>query len=278
MSSNMDIAEHLALSSSDSETSEPLPAHLANLVNQTIPSHVAIIMDGNGRWAQSRGKPRVFGHNAGVKAVRRTVSMARKIGVKSLTLFAFSSENWRRPDKEVSLLMELFMTVLQRDIKTLKKNGVRLNIIGDISRFSERLQRQIRKAEEQTAENEGLVLNVAANYGGRWDILQAAKQMAEQLAAGEIDSEQFTEERLSQHLSMQNQPEVDLMIRTGGDFRISNFVLWQVAYAELVFTDTLWPDFDEQTFAEAIESFNSRQRRFGLTGKQIETIKHKQGL
>ena len=277
MSSNMDIADHLALSSSDCETSEPLPAHLQQLVNQTIPSHVAIIMDGNGRWAQSRGKPRVFGHNAGVKAVRRTVSMARKIGVKSLTLFAFSSENWRRPDKEVSLLMELFMRVLQRDIKTLSKNGVRLNIIGDTSRFSERLQRQIAKAHQQTADNQGLVLNVAANYGGRWDILQAAKKMAEQLQAGEIDSEQFTEERLSQHLSMQNQPEVDLMIRTGGDFRISNFVLWQVAYAELVFTDTLWPDFDEQTFADAIESFNNRQRRFGLTGKQIETIKHKSG-
>ncbi|KFZ37167.1 UDP pyrophosphate synthase [Shewanella mangrovi] len=277
MSSNMEtVAE--ALPSSEIQTSEQLPENLCDLVNQNIPNHVAIIMDGNGRWAQSRGKARVLGHKEGVKAVRRTVSMARKIGIKSLTLFAFSSENWRRPDKEVSLLMELFLTVLQRDIKTLQKNGVRLNIIGDTSRFSERLQRQIDKAVAQTADNQGLILNVAANYGGRWDILQAAKKMADQLAAGEIDSEQFTEEALSQHLSMHNQCEVDLMIRTGGDFRISNFVLWQVAYAELVFTDTLWPDFDEQTFKEAIQTFNSRQRRFGLTGKQIETIKSKQGL
>ncbi|QYJ92669.1 isoprenyl transferase [Shewanella spartinae] len=245
---------------------------LAELVKQSIPKHVAIIMDGNGRWAQAQGKPRVVGHKAGVKTVRRAVSMAREMGIGSLTLFAFSSENWRRPEKEVSLLMELFFTVLQREIKLLDKNGVRLNIIGDISRFSVRLQKQIAAAMEKTANNTGLILNVAANYGGRWDIVQAAQTLAKKVESGEMTSSQFTEEALSQHLSMQNQPEVDLMIRTGGDFRISNFVLWQAAYAELVFTDVLWPDFDEQAFKDAVAVFATRQRRFGLTGSQIETL------
>ncbi|QSX41857.1 polyprenyl diphosphate synthase [Shewanella cyperi] len=246
---------------------------LASLVNQSLPRHVAIIMDGNGRWAQAQGKPRVMGHKAGVKAVRRAVSTARALGIKSLTLFAFSSENWRRPDKEVSLLMELFMTVLKRELKLLDQNGVRLNIIGDISRFSPRLQKQIAEAEARTAGNEDLILNVAANYGGRWDIVQAAQTLAQKVETGEITSNQITEESLSQHLCMQNQGEVDLMIRTGGDFRISNFVLWQAAYAELVFTDTLWPDFDEQAFHEAIAIFAGRQRRFGLTGSQIEDLR-----
>ncbi len=245
---------------------------LSELVKQSIPQHVAIIMDGNGRWAQAQGKPRVLGHKAGVKAVRRTVSTAREIGVKSLTLFAFSSENWRRPDKEVSLLMELFFTVLQRELKLLHKNGVRLNIIGDISRFSERLQKQIATAMAKTADNNDLILNVAANYGGRWDIMQAAQTLARKVESGEMSSSQFTEEALSQHLSMQNQPEVDLMIRTGGDYRISNFILWQAAYAELVFADVLWPDFDEQSFKDAIATFTTRQRRFGLTGSQVETM------
>lgn len=168
--------------------------------------------------------------------------------------------------------MELFFTVLQREIKLLDKNGVRLNIIGDISRFSARLQKQIAAAMEKTANNTGLILNVAANYGGRWDIVQAAQTLAKKVESGEMTSSQFTEEALSQHLSMQNQPEVDLMIRTGGDFRISNFVLWQAAYAELVFTDVLWPDFDEQAFKDAVAVFATRQRRFGLTGSQIETL------
>ena len=245
---------------------------LSELVKQSIPKHVAIIMDGNGRWAQAQGKPRVIGHKAGVKAVRRAVSTAREMGIGSLTLFAFSSENWRRPDKEVSLLMELFFTVLQRELKLLHKNGVRLNIIGDISRFSERLQKQIAAASAKTADNDGLILNVAANYGGRWDIMQAAQTLAKKVESGEMNSSQFTEEALSQHLCMQNQPEVDLMIRTGGDYRISNFVLWQAAYAELVFTDVLWPDFDEQAFKDAVAVFATRQRRFGLTGSQIETL------
>ncbi|AQS37287.1 Undecaprenyl pyrophosphate synthetase [Shewanella psychrophila] len=252
--------------------SEFSPEEIEELVKQSKPKHVAIIMDGNGRWAQAQGKPRVMGHKAGVKTVRRAVSTAREMGIDSLTLFAFSSENWRRPDKEVSLLMELFFTVLQREIKLLHKNGVRLNIIGDISRFSERLQKQIAAAEAKTAGNTDLVLNVAANYGGRWDIMQAAQALAKKVETGEMVSSQFTEEALSQHLCMQNQAEVDLMIRTGGDYRISNFILWQAAYAELVFTDTLWPDFDENAFKQAVATFASRQRRFGLTGCQIESM------
>jgi undecaprenyl diphosphate synthase len=254
-------------------TSELLPGQLSDAVKQSLPKHVAIIMDGNGRWAQLQGKPRVFGHRAGVKAVRRAVSTASQLGIESLTLFAFSSENWRRPDKEVSLLMQLFFTVLQREIKLLDKNLVRLNIIGDISRFSARLQKQISAAQNKTAANTGLILNVAANYGGRWDILQAAQKLAEKVKSGEISSSQMTEDALNEHLCMQNQSEVDLMIRTGGDYRISNFVLWQAAYAEFVFTDTLWPDFDEQAFRNAIAIFASRQRRFGLTGSQIEEIR-----
>lgn len=258
---------------SDSEMSPSLPTLASELIKQSVPQHVAIIMDGNGRWAQGQGKPRVMGHQAGVKAVRRAVSTARKMGITSLTLFAFSSENWRRPDKEVNLLMQLFFTVLQREIKLLQKNGVRLNIIGDISRFSDRLQKKIISAQEQTSQNNELVLNVAANYGGRWDILQAAQKLAQQVQNGESTHEVFTEEALSKQLSMQDQPEVDLMIRTGGDYRISNFILWQAAYAELVFMDTLWPDFDESHFTEAVTTFATRQRRFGLTGSQIESMK-----
>ncbi|MDH0449407.1 polyprenyl diphosphate synthase [Shewanella sp. GD04112] len=273
MSSTVEFDPQSRSTEQDACAQTSLPEVLPELVKQSLPKHVAIIMDGNGRWAQTQGKPRVMGHKAGVKAVRRAVSAASQLGIQSLTLFAFSSENWRRPDKEVSLLMELFFTVLQREIKLLDKNQVRLNIIGDISRFSARLQKQIRAAEEKTAGNSGLILNVAANYGGRWDILQAAQKLAEKVENGEMTSSQFTEEALSEHLCMQNQSEVDLMIRTGGDYRISNFVLWQAAYAELVFMDTLWPDFDEQAFHEAIATFTSRQRRFGLTGSQIDEMR-----
>ncbi len=253
--------------------SEILSNELSAVVQQSLPKHVAIIMDGNGRWAQLQGKARVSGHKAGVKAVRRTVSTASKLGVESLTLFAFSSENWRRPDKEVNLLMELFFTVLQRELKLLDKNDVRLNIIGDISRFSERLQKQIQRAQDKTKDNSGLVLNVAANYGGRWDIANAARVLAQQVVNGEIAVDSIDENAINQHLSMHEQPEVDLLIRTGGDFRISNFILWQAAYAEFVFTETLWPDFDEHIFRDALATFASRQRRFGLTGCQIEQIR-----
>lgn len=258
---------------SDAKTDEPMATQeLTSLVKRSMPQHIAIIMDGNGRWAQAQGKPRVAGHKAGVKAVRRIVSKARELGIKSLTLFAFSSENWRRPDSEVSLLMQLFMTVLRREIKLLHSNGVRLNIIGDTSRFSPRLQQQITSAEEKTAENSGLILNVAANYGGRWDIFQASKKLAQQVESGQLRSDQLTESSLSSLLMMQGQSDVDLMIRTGGDFRISNFVLWQAAYAELVFTEKLWPDFDEEALELAISQYSTRQRRFGLTGGQVESI------
>jgi len=272
MSSTNDYGPGVA-TSSELVTSEVLPGQLSDIVRQSLPKHVAIIMDGNGRWAQNKSMPRVVGHKAGVKAVRRIVSAASQLGIASLTLFAFSSENWRRPDKEVNLLMELFFSVLQREIKRLDKNQVKLNIIGDVSRFSARLQAQIVQAQDKTKDNTGLILNVAANYGGRWDIVQAAQKLAEKVESGEINSSQMTEEALNQHLCMQNQSEVDLMIRTGGDYRISNFILWQAAYAELVFTETLWPDFDENAFHHALATFASRQRRFGLTGSQIEEIR-----
>jgi undecaprenyl diphosphate synthase len=241
-------------------------------MNQALPKHIGIIMDGNGRWAERQGKPRVWGHKKGVDAVRRAVRFCRQLNIPSLTLFAFSSENWRRPEDEVSSLMELFMFVLQKEIKLLHKNQVRLRIIGDISRFSDKLQRKIAEAEQFTAGNTGLTLNVCANYGGRWDIANAAQQLAAQVAAGTLQVEDINEQRLAEHIQMRDQAELDLLIRTGGDIRISNFLLWQAAYAELCFIDTLWPDFDEQVFADAIASFVSRERRFGCTGAQIREL------
>ena len=241
-------------------------------MDQALPRHVGIIMDGNGRWAERQGKPRVWGHKKGVDAVRRAVSFCRRLNIPSLTLFAFSSENWRRPEDEVSSLMDLFMFVLQKEIKLLHKNQVRLRIIGDISRFSDKLQKKIAEAEQFTAGNTGLTLNVCANYGGRWDIANAARQLAEQVAAGTLQAGQVDEQRLAALIQMHDQPELDLLIRTGGDIRISNFLLWQAAYAELCFIDTLWPDFDEQVFADAIASFVSRERRFGCTGAQIREL------
>ncbi|HAT41835.1 MAG TPA: di-trans,poly-cis-decaprenylcistransferase [Rheinheimera sp.] len=237
-----------------------------------LPRHVGIIMDGNGRWAERQHKPRVWGHKKGVDAVRRAVSFCRKLNIPSLTLFAFSSENWRRPEDEVSSLMELFMFVLSKEIKLLHRNQVKLKIIGDTSRFSSSLQSKIAEAEALTAGNTGMTLNVCANYGGRWDIANAARQLAQQVKAGLIEPEDVTEQALSPLIQMAEQPELDLLIRTGGDIRISNFLLWQAAYAELCFIDTLWPDFDEQVFADAIASFVSRERRFGCTGAQIREL------
>lgn len=237
-----------------------------------LPQHVGIIMDGNGRWAERQGRPRVWGHKKGVDSVRRAVSLCRKLGIPSLTLFAFSSENWRRPEDEVSSLMQLFLFVLEKEVKSLHKNQVRLNIIGDLSRFSEKLQHNIRQAEALTANNTGLTLNVAANYGGRWDITNAAQQLATQVAAGTLAPADITEQMLAKHIQMHDQPELDLLIRTGGDIRISNFLLWQAAYAELCFLETLWPDFDDQVFADAIACFVSRERRFGCTGEQIRQL------
>ncbi|WP_442863976.1 polyprenyl diphosphate synthase [Alteromonas sp. ASW11-130] len=226
-------------------------------------------MDGNGRWAQKKGKIRTFGHKAGVESVRAAVRFARQTDIQSLTLFAFSSENWKRPEDEVSVLMELFNLVLNSEVKKLNKNGVRLKVIGDVSAFDDKLVNKIRKAETLTAENRQLVLNIAANYGGRWDIVNAAKQLATQVQQGEITPEQIDESLFDAKISTHQVPELDLLIRTGGEHRISNFLLWQCAYAELYFTDVLWPDFNEEVFQTAVNDFKSRQRRFGLTGEQV---------
>lgn len=242
------------------------------LCAESLPKHVAIIMDGNGRWAKAKGKPRVFGHKAGVEAVRKAVSTANRLGIKVVTLFAFSSENWRRPEDEVSLLMELFMTVLGREVKRLHKNNIRLRIIGDTARFSSRLQQKIAEAEALTADNTGMVLNVAANYGGQWDILQATKRLAQQVAEQGLTASDITEDMLAAGLTTADLPDVDLLIRTSGECRISNFMLWQAAYAELYFTEQHWPDFDEASFAQAVAWFVNRERRFGCTGEQIQAL------
>ncbi|WP_192458093.1 (2E,6E)-farnesyl-diphosphate-specific ditrans,polycis-undecaprenyl-diphosphate synthase [Musicola keenii] len=229
------------------------------------PRHVAIIMDGNGRWAKQRGRLRIFGHQAGVKSVRRAVSYAVSHHMEALTLYAFSSENWNRPAQEVASLMELFVRALDSEVKSLHKHNVRLRVIGDISRFSARLQERIRRSESLTEKNSGLTLNVAANYGGRWDIINGVKKIAEQVQEGVIRPDNIDESMLCSYVCLSDLAPVDLVIRTGGEHRISNFLLWQIAYAELYFTDVLWPDFDEQTFEGAINAFSQRERRFGGT-------------
>lgn len=234
------------------------------------PQHVAIIMDGNGRWAQKKGKIRTFGHRAGVESVRSAVRFARQTGIKSLTLFAFSSENWKRPEEEVSVLMDLFNLVLNSEVKRLNKNGVRLKVIGDVSGFADKLVTKIQKAEALTADNQDLVLNIAANYGGRWDIVDASRKLAQAVANGEMRPEDICEATFNDTVSTAGLPELDLLIRTGGEHRVSNFLLWQCAYAELYFTDTLWPDFDENAFQLAVNDYTIRQRRFGLTGEQVQ--------
>ena len=231
-----------------------------------VPRHVAVIMDGNGRWAKKRFMPRVAGHVKGVELVREMVRACLERGISYLTLFAFSSENWRRPQEEVSLLMQLFVKALEQEVDKLDRNGVRLRIIGDLSRFDSRLQQLIRDAENRTAGNTRLDLTIAANYGGRWDIMQAVNQM---LAAQPDKREGWSESDLDPFLSMNYAPEPDLFIRTGGEERISNFLLWQLAYTELYFTPTLWPDFDTAEFGKAITSYQQRERRFGRTSEQL---------
>lgn len=234
-----------------------------------VPRHIAVIMDGNGRWARKRFLPRVAGHRRGVESVRTVIRACMERGVSHLTLFAFSSENWRRPAEEVSFLMQLFMRSLQKEIDRLHGNGIRFRVIGDLSRFDASLIDMIRNAEALTAGNEAFALTVAANYGGRWDILQAVKRLMEK-HPGEPD---FSEEQLSAELAFNDGPEPDLFIRTGGERRISNFLLWQLAYTELYFTDTLWPDFDEAALDVAIASYRSRERRFGRTSEQVQQAK-----
>ncbi|MDT4331733.1 isoprenyl transferase [Methylomonas sp. MED-D] len=239
------------------------------VVDNGNPRHIAIIMDGNGRWAQKRMMPRIMGHHAGVKAVRKIVEYCAKQHIEVLSLFAFSSENWRRPQDEVSLLMELFMATLQSEVDKLDKNNIRLKIIGDKHAFPEKLQQKIAAAEQQTSRNTGLTLLIAANYGGRWDITQAARKIAADVLAGVIQASDVTEELVDSHLMTAGLPEPDLFIRTGGEERISNFLLWQSAYTEFYFTDALWPDFDQASLDKAIASFKGRQRRFGHTGEQV---------
>ena len=238
--------------------------------SQQVPKHIAIIMDGNGRWAKSRHQSRFMGHRAGVKSVEKIVKHCVKCEVEVLSLFAFSSENWRRPTKEVSLLMELFAVALKQQTKRIHKNNTRLRVIGDISKFSKSLQKQIEEAQTITENNTGLTINVAANYGGRWDITRSVKQLAERVMEGSLKLEDITEQQITQGLMTADLPEPDLFIRTGGEQRVSNFMLWQMAYTEFYFTDTLWPDFDEQVLDTAIASFNQRERRFGKTSEQLK--------
>ena len=238
--------------------------------SQQVPKHIAIIMDGNGRWAKNRHQPRFMGHRAGVKSVEKIVKHCVKCEVEVLSLFAFSSENWRRPSKEVSLLMELFAVALKQQTKRIHKNNARLRIIGDISKFSISLQKQIEEAQTITQNNTGLTINIAANYGGRWDVTQSVKQLAERVKQGSLDIEDITEQHITQGLMTADLPEPDLFIRTGGEQRVSNFMLWQMAYTEFYFTDTLWTDFDEQVLDTAIASFNQRERRFGKTSEQLK--------
>lgn len=231
-----------------------------------VPRHVAVIMDGNGRWAKKRFLPRVAGHKRGVETVREMVKSCATIGVEFLTLFAFSSENWRRPPEEVSFLMGLFMEALSQEVSKLHQNNIRMVIIGDRSHFDDKLCGHIEAAETLTMHNTGLTLTIAANYGGRWDVMQALNKLS--LESPEKTGN-FVEDDLAPYLSMQYAPEPDLFIRTGGEKRISNFLLWQLAYTELYFTDTLWPDFDKAAFDLAIASFQSRERRFGRTSEQL---------
>ena len=232
-----------------------------------IPRHVAIIMDGNGRWARRRLLPRVAGHRKGVEALRGVIRACAERGISHLTVFAFSSENWRRPQEEVTLLMELFMRALENEVAKLHENGIRFRVIGDLGGFSERIQYLIRDAEALTRNNTRLTFTVAANYGGRWDIVQAVRTLiAEGACAADVD-----EAALAKRLSMAGEPEPDLFIRTGGEQRISNFLLWQLAYAELYFTDALWPDFDADALDAALASYRKRERRFGRTSEQVQS-------
>lgn len=238
-----------------------------------VPRHVAVIMDGNGRWARKRALPRHAGHRSGVKSVRATVEIAAKRGVKHLTLFAFSSENWQRPREEVGKLMGLFLDALQREVDDLHQNNVRLEFIGAREQLKPALVDRIAAAEAQTRDNTGLHMIVAVAYGGRWDIVQAAQRLAAQAVAGDIEPTDIGDSEIAANLALAGVPDPDLLIRTGGEQRISNFLIWNLAYAELWFCNTLWPDFGERQFDEALDYFAKRQRRFGHTGEQVEAVR-----
>ena len=255
------------------EKSSPVPPHPSSTRevpgHGNVPRHIAIIMDGNGRWARKRLLPRIAGHRRGVEAVRATVENCAERGVEFLTLFAFSSENWRRPAEEVALLMQLFQAALASEVERLHRNNIRLKVVGDLRGFDAKIRLLAEQGERLTAQNRRLTLSIAANYGGRWDILQALTRLA---AEGPLPPE-ISEESLARHLAMSYAPEPDLFIRTGGEQRISNFLLWQLAYTELYFTETLWPDFDAAALDQAIASYRSRERRFGRTSEQVAESK-----
>lgn len=240
------------------------------MTEPNIPNHVAIVMDGNGRWAEARGKVRVKGHKRGMDVAREILEASGRAGVKVLTLFAFSSENWRRPEDEVNYLMRLFVEGLSREAKSLKKNNIKLQVIGDTSRFSAKLQKAIQSSETLTADCDGMVLNIAANYGGRWDIVEASKRIAKEVKLGDLNLDEIDEKLFKSHVCIGDLPEPDLFIRTGGEHRISNFLIWQLAYSELYFTDILWPDFNKGQLFEAFKAYAGRQRRFGKTGQQLK--------
>lgn len=240
-----------------------------------IPRHIAIIMDGNGRWAKKRFLPRIAGHRQGVEAVRSTIKACMGRGVEYLTLFAFSSENWHRPEEEVTFLMQLFIRTLEHEVAKLNENGIRFKVIGDLSKFDSKTVAFIHQGEELTANNSRLIFTVAANYGGRWDIMQAVQKM---ISDSPNSLEDFKETDLVRHFAMNYAPDPDLFIRTGGECRISNFLLWQLAYSELYFTDTLWPDFDAHALDLAIKSYQQRERRFGRISEQLQNMPIKKGI
>ncbi len=233
------------------------------------PRHIAVIMDGNGRWAEARRRPRSIGHRAGARAVNACIDACLEDGIEVLTLFAFSSENWRRPKEEVGALMQLFLRALDREVDELQRRGVQIRFIGERSAFAPELQQRMTRAEQLTVANSRLHLCIAANYGGRWDIAQAARALATEVQSGRLDAASIDEAALCPHFALHDLPDPDLFIRTGGDHRISNFLLWQMAYCELYFTDTLWPDFDAVALRVALADFSRRERRFGMTGAQI---------
>jgi undecaprenyl diphosphate synthase len=234
-----------------------------------LPRHIAIIMDGNGRWAQSRGLPRAAGHRAGVKTVRATIEICARKNIEVLTLFAFSSENWHRPKEEVGLLMSLFLEALDREIADLDKNNIRIRFIGEIAQLAAELQARIRSAETRTADNTRLTVVIAVAYGGRWDIAQAAQSLAADCVTGKFDAAKITEAALAERMALNGLPDPDLFIRTGGDQRISNFLLWNLAYTELCFLSELWPEFGEPQFEACLRQFAQRERRYGLTSAQV---------
>lgn len=238
-----------------------------------LPDHIAIIMDGNGRWAKQRGKPRSAGHQSGVKATRNIVEHCARLQIKALTVYAFSSENWRRPETEVSFLMELFVKAIRSELNKLHENNIRVRFVGELSRFPSGLYEEIKVATDKTADNKGMKLNIAVNYGGRGELTHAMKQIAHKVKEGELSPDSIDEDTIAQHTWLADCPEPDLFVRTGGEQRLSNYLLWHLAYTELAFTDTLWPDFNAAELDIILKHFASRQRRFGQTGEQVQAYK-----